>query len=223
MKRLIPALLSALVLSPGSAGADNAQPGGQGCGVVSGLLISQGEGQVMINCVGVTEAYGQKLAGVLTYVLQNRLDPEIVITKLSEIEGAPENGIARSLSVEQDQALLHILMGKPGETITIAANPKEKDSGEYALAIATQLQMVGWQVDGNQISRATPAGFEDVPGLAMIVRDEKAPPEKAQRLKAAFAAAKLFLPIVADASLPPERAVLWIGKRPGPASATVTQ
>ena len=220
MKRLLPALLCTLVALPGIARAEDAPPAAQGCAVVSGMLVSQGQGQVMINCTGVTEEAGAQLAGVLTYVLQRRLDPEIAIAKLSEIEGGPEEGVARSLSIDQGQALVTSLMGKPAETIAIAANPKESDSGDYARAIATQLQMVGWQIDGNLISRAPPKGFEELPGLVMIVRDDKAPPAKAKELKAAFAGAKMFMAIVADPKLAPDRAVLWIGRRPGTTAAT---
>jgi hypothetical protein len=221
MKRLLPALLCTLVVLPGIARADDAPPPAeQGCGVVSGMLISQGQGQVMINCVGITEEAGAQLAGLLTYVLQRRLDPEIAMAKLSEIEGGPEEGVARTLTIDQGQALVTSLMGKPAETVAIVANPKESDSADYAKAIATQLQMVGWQIDGNLISRVPPKGFEELPGLVMIVHDEKAPPAKAKELKAAFAGAKMFMAIVADPKLAPDRAVLWIGKRSSAIAAT---
>ena len=61
--------------------------------------------------------------------------------------------------------------------------------------------MAGWQIEGSQIRRVVPAGFDDLPGLVMVVRDEKAPPEKAKRLKQALASAKIFLPIIADPTL----------------------
>jgi hypothetical protein len=221
MKRLLlPALFCTLAALPGIARADDPPPGEKGCGVVSGMLISQGQGQVMINCVNVTEELGGQLAGVLTYILQQRLDPEIVVAKLGEIQGGPEEGVARSLSTDQGQAIVRSLVGKPSETVAIAAHPTENDSADYAKAIATQLQMVGWQIDNNHISRVVPKGFENLPGLMVIVRDEKAPPAKAQLLKTAFAAAKLFLPIVADPTLAPDRAILWVGKRSATPAAT---
>lgn len=214
MKRLLPVLLCSLFLWSGAARADDPPPE-QGCGLASGALVNQGQGVAVINCVGVSEAYGGQLAGVLTYILQHRLDPEIVIAKLSEVEGAPEGGAPRTLTPDQGQTIVQQLVGKPGEKIAIVANPAGKDTGDYALAIATKLQMAGWQIDGSQIRRVTPAGFDDLPGLVMVVRDVTAPPDKAKRLKTALASAKIFLPIIADPALPADGAMLWVGKQPG--------
>src|ERR1700691_2990814 len=105
MKRCLPAFFSILFLLPVAARADDA-PQGQGCGLVSGALISQGQGQVMINCIGVSEEFGTQLAGILTCVLQKRLDPEIVIAKLNEVEGVPEGDAPRTLSADQGQAIV---------------------------------------------------------------------------------------------------------------------
>lgn len=216
MKRLFPILLCSLFLLSGAARADDPPPE-QGCGLASGALVNQGQGLVVINCTGVSEAYGGQLAGVLTYVLQHRLDPEIVIAKLNEVEGGPEGDAPRTLSPDQGQTIVQQLVGKPGEKIAIVANPAGKDTGDYALAIATKLQMAGWQIDGSQIRRVVPPGFDDVPGLVMVVHDEKAPPEKAKRLKTALASAKIFLPIIANPTLPADSAMLWVGRRPGAA------
>jgi hypothetical protein len=216
MRRLFPVLLCTLLLWSGAVLADDPPSGGQGCGLAAGGLVNQGQnGVTVINCAGVSEAYAGQLAGVLTYILQHRLDPEIVIAKLSEVEGGPEGDAPRTLSPEQGQTIVKQLVGKPGEKIAIVASPAGKDAGDYALAIATKLQMAGWQVEGSQIRRVVPAGFDDLPGLVMVVHDEKAPPEKAKRLKAALASAKLYLPIVADPTLPADGAMLWVGKRPG--------
>jgi hypothetical protein len=212
MKQLIPALLSALFLFPVSARADDA-PQGQGCGLVSGALISQDQGQVMINCIGVSQEFGSQLAGVLTYVLQHRLDPEIVIAKLDEIEGAPPADTPRTLSADQGQAIVQGLVGKPAGTIAVVANPDGKDAGDYALAIATKLQIAGWRIEGSQIRRTAPANLAEITGLALVVHDEKSPPDAALRLKQALAAAKIFLPIVSDPSLGDDAELLWIGKR----------
>jgi hypothetical protein len=213
MKPLIPALLSAMFLFPVSARADDA-PQGQGCGLVSSALISQGQGQVMINCVGVTEEFGSQLAGILTYVLQHRLDPEIVIAKLDEVQGMPASDTPRTLSADQGQLIVQSLVGKPGATIAILANPGGTDAGDYALAIATKLQIAGWQVEGSQIRRTAPPNLAEINGIALVVHDEKAPPDAALRLKQAMAAAKIFLPIISDPSLANDAELLWIGKRP---------
>jgi len=213
MKSLIPALLSALLMLPSAARADDAAPQGQGCGLVSGALVSQGQGQVMINCVGVTEQYGGQLAGILTYVLQRRLDPEIVIAKLDEVEGVPAADAPRNLTAEQGQALVQSLIaGKPA-AIAIFADPDGSEAGDYALAIATRLGMASWQVEGKQIRRTVPPGLEDIHGMVLAVHDEKAPPDKALQLKKAMATAKVFLPIISYPDVPSDDAMLWVGKR----------
>jgi hypothetical protein len=218
MKRLLPLLLGAVMLLPAASWADDATPQAQGCGVVSGMLISQGQGQVMINCVGVTEEFGGQLAGILTYVLQKRLDPELVVAKLNEIEGAPEGDAPRTLSADQGQAIVQSLVGTKGQ-ITMVADPGGKDTGDYALAIATKLGMAGWQIDGSQIRRAAPPGLADIHGVVLVVHDEKAPPEKAVQLKKAMAAAKIFVPVISDPKLAADTALLWVGQR-APLNAT---
>jgi hypothetical protein len=203
------------VLFPAVSRADDVPaggPGAQGCGVVSGALISQGQGQVMINCVGVTEEFGGQLAGILTYVLQKHLDPEIVIAKLDEIEGVPQGDEPRTLTADQGQTIVQSLLGSTA-TVAIVANPDGKDTGDYALMLATRLGMAGWQIEGSQIRRAVPPGLEDIHGLVLVVRDEKAPPEKAAQLKKAMAAAKVFVPVISDPKMAADGALLWVGRR----------
>jgi hypothetical protein len=211
MNRFLPPLISALMLLPATSRADEPVPS-RGCGLVSGALISQGQGQVMINCVGVSEEFGGQLAGILTYVLQRHLDPEIVIAKLDEIEGVPQGDAPRTLSADQGQTIVQSLVGTR-QTIAMAANPDGKDTGDYALAIATKLGMAGWQIEGSQIRRAVPPGLEDIHGLVLVVRDEKAPPEKAAQLKKAMAAAKVFVPVISDPKMAADGALLWVGRR----------
>jgi hypothetical protein len=213
MKSLLPALLSALFLFPVSARADDA-PQGQGCGIVSGALISQDQGQVMINCVGVTPEFGTQLAGILTYVLQHRLAPDVVIAKLDEIQGMPPGDAPRTLSADQGETIVQSLVGKPSATIAIVANPGGSDAGDYALAIATKLQIAGWQIEGSQIRRSALPNLADISGIALVVHDQASPPESALRLKQAMAAAKIFLPIISDSTLGNDAELLWIGKRP---------
>jgi hypothetical protein len=216
MKLFFPALFGALLLMPAVALADEAAaPQGPGCGLVANALVSQGEGHAMIDCAGVTEEYGKQLAGVLTYVLQRRLDPELVVSKLDEIEGVPAGDAPRNLSTDQGQTLVQGLMaaGKPA-VISISADPDNPEPGNYALAIATRLGMAGWAIEGSQIRRTIPAGLEDIHGLVLVVHDEKAPPEKATELKKAMAAAKIFVPVISKPDLAADAALLWVGKRP---------
>jgi hypothetical protein len=223
MKSLLPALFGALLILPGAALADDAaKPDAaaaapavqQGCGLSSSALVAQGQGQVTIDCVGVSEAYGTQLAGILTYVLQRRLDPEIVIAKLDEVQGVPPGNEPRNLSADQGQALVQALVaGKPA-AIKIVADPDGSEAGDYALAIATRLGMAGWGIEGSQIPRTVPPGLEDIHGVVLVVKDDKKPPEKAQQLKKALAAAKVFVPVIARPDIAPDDAMLWIGKRP---------
>jgi len=213
MNRLVPASLAALLLFPAASRADDA-PQGQGCGLVSGALISQDQGQVMINCVGVSQEFGTQLAGILTYVLQHRLAPDVVIAKLDEIEGMPAGDQPRVLSAEQAQTIVQGLVGKPTGQIAIVATPDGKEAGDYALQIATKLQIAGWQIAGSQIRRVAPPNLADINGLALVVRDDKSPPGMARLLKQTMASAKIFLPIIADPTMAPDAALLWVGKKP---------
>jgi hypothetical protein len=212
MKSFFAVLFGALLLLPAVALAD--APAQKGCGIASGAFIAQTDGQVSITCVGVTPEFGAQLAGVLTEMLQRRLDPELVVAKLAEIEGLPPDDAPRSLTPDQGQVLVQSLVaGKPA-AIAINADPNGAEPGGYALAIATRLGMAGWRIESDQIKRAVPPGLEDVRGLVLVVRDEKAPPDKATRLKQAMAAAKIFVPIIAKPDLGAEAALLWVGKRP---------
>jgi hypothetical protein len=214
MKSYLAAMFGALLLLPRAAIADGGVQAEKGCGIASGAFIAQVDGQVTISCVGVTPEFGAQLAGVLTEMLQRRLDPELVVAKLAEIEGLPPGDAPRNLSADQGQILVQSLVaGKPA-AISISADPDGAEPGGYALAIATRLGMAGWRIEGDQIRRSVPPGLADVHGLVLAVRDEKAPPDKATRLKQAMATAKIFLPIVAKPDLGAETALLWVGKRP---------
>ena len=222
MKSLIPALLSGLVVLSSPAWADDAKPPAEasapqdrGCGMADGAFVNQDGGTVTINCAGVSAEFGSQLAGILTYVLQRRLDPEIVIAKLDEIDGVPDENVARNLTTDQGQAIVQSLMAsaKPA-TIAITADPDEPDAANYALAIATRLGMAGWQIAGSQINRSVPPGLAEIHGLVLVVHDEKKPPEMADELKKAMASAKIFLPIISRDNVAPDAALLWIGKRP---------
>jgi hypothetical protein len=218
MKHLLPAMLSALLLLPGAARADGAPPPAQqGCGLAASVMNAPGE--VMIDCVGVSEEFAGQLAGILTYVLQRRLDPQVVVAKLDEIEGMPAADQPRTVSANQGQTLVQSLVGQPSAQIAIVASPDGKDAGDYALAIATKLQMAGWQIAGSQIRRVPPPALADITGIVLVVRNEKSPPDMAVRLKQAMAAAKIFLPIISDPTMAADAALLWIGKQPEFAAA----
>jgi hypothetical protein len=213
MKSLLPALFSAIFLLPATVWAEDAQTSARGCGLVANALISQGDGHVIIDCAGVDEEFGKQLAGILTYIVQRRLDPDLVVAKLDEVDSVPANNEPRNLTADQGQALVQALAGKSA-TVAISAYPDGQEPGGYALAIATRLGIAGWQIEGSQIRRTIPPGFEDIHGVVLVVKDDKAPPEKAVELKKAMAAAKLFVPLVSKPDMAAGAALLWVGKRP---------
>ncbi len=211
MKRF-PVALSLLML-PLAAQAQDRPPPSE-CALVSTLLVSQDQGTVTFACSGITSEFGGQLAILLTHILKQRLDPQAVLAKLDDIEAAPASGVARALDEKQRQTLIKALVGKPAHRIVIAADPAVGDGGDYAKGIAQPLMMVGWQIEGNQITRKALPGLDQIRGVALIVRDRDAAPAKARELKAALAAARIVAPIMADPSLPPDAVILWIGKRP---------
>lgn len=214
MKRLSLAIcLSFLLLAPGAGRADD-PPAPASCAVSTQPLFGGDASAVTIACSGINEAFANQLAELMTRILRDRLDPQLVNAKLDEVERAPEDGVARTLDEAQRHAIVQNLAGKDGEQITITAHPAVEDSAAYAKELATPLLMVGWQIEGHQIRRAVSKTLEPVQGLAVVVRDKNAPPPKAQRLKAALSAARVNAPFASDPSLAPEATVLWIGKRP---------
>lgn len=169
---------------------------------------------VSIGCSAVGEGMGNQFAELLSRMLNERIDPRMVMVKLGEIEPLPPEGVARSLSTDQQQAMLNSLAGKPSQQIAIIAHPQVFDSADYARTLAQPLLMVGWQVEGNQVRRAAPRNLEQVDGVALVVRDREAPPEKAMILRRALSAARIPTPLLVDPALPPEATLLWVGKRP---------
>ena len=139
MKSLVPALLGALVLLPMAALGRRRQAGRSSERPASPGLRHGGRrassirtsGTVTINCVGVTAEFGGQLAGILTYVLQRRLDPEIVIAKLDEINGAPAGNTPRNLTTDQGQALVQSLMAAANRRRSRSPpTPKKPEPGE---------------------------------------------------------------------------------------------
>jgi len=104
----------------------------------------------------LSEAFGKQLTEILTRILKNRLDPQMVLAKLEEVDQVPPEGVARTVDENQRHLIIQSLIGKPVEQIAITAHLMVEDSAEYAKALATPLMMVGWQIEGNQVRRAAP-------------------------------------------------------------------
>src|ERR1044071_10321220 len=103
-----------------------------GCALTSAPLMAQREGGVLIVCTGgVTEAFGDQLALVLTKILQNRMDPQAVLAKLEDIDSVPDEGAARIVSDAQRHAIIEALRGKDSGQVAIVAHPLVEDSAEY--------------------------------------------------------------------------------------------
>src|SRR5712692_1825383 len=188
-----------------SASPAYAEDAAAGCTVTDVNMVTPDQG---------TEAFGRQFADILTRILKNRLDPQMVIVKLDEVDRVPEEGVARTVDDNQRQVIIQSLFGKPAGQIAITAHPVVADSAEFATSIATPLLQVGWQIEGQQIRRAAPKSLEPVPGLAIVVRDKGAAPPQALQLKAALNAAHITAPLVADPSLAPDATLLWVGRRP---------
>jgi hypothetical protein len=199
-----------LVASASAARAEDAA----GCAVSGVNMASPDQGEVTIGCSGLSEAFGKQFADILTRILQNRLDPQMVLAKLDEVDRVPLEGVARIVDDNQRQLIIQNLHGKPAGQIAITAHPLVEDSAEFAKAIATSLLQVGWQIEGQQIRRAAPKSLDSVPGIAVVVHDRGAPPPPALQLRAALNAAHITAALVADPALPPEATMLWVGRRP---------
>jgi hypothetical protein len=200
------------VMSAGTARAEDALP--VGCAVTAVNMVSQDQGTVTIDCSGLSEAFGKDFAAIMTRILKDRLDPQMVMLKLDEVDRVPQEGVARTVDEDQRQRIIQSLFGKPPGQVAIIAHPKVDDSAEFAKAIATSLLQVGWQIEGQQIRRAAPQSLEPLPGLAVVVRDKNAVPQQAVLLKAALNAAHITAPLVADPALAPDATLIWVGRRP---------
>ena len=214
MRRPIIAIGLALVLfAPAAVRAEDA-PAQPSCEVSAQPLFGGDAGAVTISCSGINDAFGNQLATLMTRILRDRLDPQLVNAKLDEVERGPDDGVARTVDDRQRQAIIQNLAGKEAEQIAITAHPNVDDSAGYAKDLATPLLMAGWQIEGHQIKRAAPKLLETVAGVALVVRDKDTPPQKAVRLRAALAAARVSAPLVSNPGLAADAAMLWIGKRP---------
>jgi hypothetical protein len=197
------------IVSASPARADDAL-----CAVTGVNMVTPDQGTVSIDCSGVSEAFGRQFADLLTRILKDRLDPQTVMAKLDEVDRVPEEGVARTVSDDQRQLIIQSLHGKPPGQIAITAHPVVDDSAEFAKAIATPLLQVGWQIVGQQIRRAAPQSLEAVPGLAVVVHDQAAPPQQALQLRAALRAAHIAAALIADPAVAPDATLLWVGQRP---------
>jgi hypothetical protein len=214
MKRLFIATgLGLFLLAPTAARADDPPPQAS-CAIAPQPMFGADPNGVLIACTGVDEAAGNQLADLMTRIMRDRLDPQTVNAKLDEVERVPDDGVPRTLTDAQRQSIIRALSGREAEQITITAHPTVEDSAGYGKDLATPLLMAGWQIEGHQIRRAAPKTLDPVSGLAVVVRDRDAPPQKAVRLRAALTAAHVNAPLVSDPSLAVEATVLWIGKRP---------
>jgi hypothetical protein len=213
MKRILIAVGLGLVILPPAARADDVPPA-PACGLTSAPLLAASDGNALIGCSGVSEAFGNQLAEVLNHILQNRLDPQMVMAKLDEIDRVPDDGVPRAVDDGQRQAIVQSLVGKPAEQITITAHLAVDDSADFAKGIAAPLIMVGWQIEGHQIRRAASRALDGVHGVAIVVRNRETPPPKAMQLRSALSAAHIGSQLVSDPSLPADAVTLWIGRRP---------
>jgi len=210
-------ILFAALLLMLPAGAGHAEEPAS-CAVGSTNILGQQDkdaiGDVTINCTGLSENFGNKLTEVMNRILQDRLDPQMVLAKLAEVASVPLPGVARSISDDQRRLIIQSLSDKPAAQIAITAHPAVSDSAVYAKEIATPLLMVGWQIEGNEIRRVAVKALDPVQGVAIVVRDKAAAPQKAKELITALLAAHVSASLVSDPAMARDAALLWIGRRP---------
>jgi hypothetical protein len=217
MTRLV--LLFGLLLGACAGAALGEEP--PACSLNSFDVVNRDKstGEAMIGCAGLSEAAAKQFAEILTRILQERLDPGVVLVKLSEVDRLPQAGAARTVDEDQRQAIVQYLNGKPPGQLAIIAHPLVADAAELARSLATPLLMAGWQIEGQQIRRAAPKGLDPVQGITLVVRDRTAPPAKALQLKAALAAARVTAALVSDPAAAQDTVVLWVGRPLGSADA----
>src|ERR1700687_1896082 len=139
------------VVSASPARAEGAPAAG--CTVTAANTVSPEQGGATIDCAGLSEAFAKPFADILSRILKERLDPQMVMVKLDEVDRVPEEGVARTVDDNQRQLIIQSLFGKPAGQIAITAHPIVEDSAEFAKAIATPLLQVGWRVGGQAIRR----------------------------------------------------------------------
>ena len=96
MMRAALALGLFFLVSAGVARAEDTTPAG--CTVASTNIVSGDQGDVTITCTRLSEAFGQQFADILTRILQDRLDTQMVMAKLDEVDQIPEEGVARTVT-----------------------------------------------------------------------------------------------------------------------------
>src|SRR5882762_8589070 len=75
-----------------------------GCTLASAsFLASPDQGEVTINCTGLSEAFGRQLAEIGTRILKNRLGLRRVLPEHEERERVPEARISRPVVEQQRQ------------------------------------------------------------------------------------------------------------------------
>src|SRR4029077_2848735 len=95
------------VVSAGTASAQDALP--VGCSVTAVNMVTQDQGTVTIDCSGLSEAFGKDFATIMTRILKDRLDPQMVMLKLDEVDRVPEEGVARTVDENQRQLIIQSL------------------------------------------------------------------------------------------------------------------
>src|ERR1700686_3155682 len=115
MKRLSIAIgLSIAFLLPNAARADD-PPAAPNCAIAAQPLFGGDPNTVTIACSGINNAFANQLADLMTRILRDKLDPQIVNAKLDEVERVPDDGVPRTLNDAQRQTIILALAGNDAE------------------------------------------------------------------------------------------------------------
>jgi xanthosine utilization system XapX-like protein/plasmid stabilization system protein ParE len=153
MKRFLLALGAGLTVS--AAGALAQSPPPPVCNVIGTNPLTQTEADVTISCSAMPEGLAWPLTAVLTRILQQRLDPQQVPAKLTEVAALPVEGAARTINDDQRQAIVRSIHGKPSAEVAMIAHPPVEDTAEFAQGLATPFRerpyIVPYRVRGDTV------------------------------------------------------------------------
>jgi hypothetical protein len=120
-----------------------------------------------------------------------------------------EAALQRSISPAQKARIVPLLAAFAGKSLEVQALGPSQETGVYAGQVAATLEAAGIKAHAAMV--VGPSGV----GLAVLVRDAKAPPSLAKGLQEAFGAAGINVEIQGVAAAPPDTCILVVGSKPG--------
>jgi hypothetical protein len=111
--------------------------------------VSGNANQFKITCTGVSKEQGEKMLHILNEILAKQLDPNAVMSKLSEISSGIQDIQHRTgdrlLSQSQENAIAESLRSSPQTLSVILLGDREANA--YGQQIISVLKSAGWTVN----------------------------------------------------------------------------